>query len=112
MIKEVHSLNGYQERAYATLTCPDEHLDAYLPLQLCAEAGEVAAKFAKPLRRGQEPGVSNNLSLAYELGDVLWYVAVLAEHLGFDLEDIANLNLHKLKDRKDRGVLCGDGDNR
>ncbi len=34
-----------------------------------------------------------------ELGDVLWYVAVLADQVGLDLDDIATANLSKVADR-------------
>jgi hypothetical protein len=32
--------------------------------------------------------------------------------MGWDLEDIAKMNLEKLASRKNRGVIAGDGDNR
>ena len=50
--------------------------------------------------------------IAAELGDVLWYVAVLADHLDLSLDDIAAANLAKLAGRQQRGVLGGSGDHR
>ena len=50
--------------------------------------------------------------IAKELGDVLWYVAVLADYLDLSLDDIATANLAKLASRQERGVLGGNGDNR
>jgi NTP pyrophosphatase (non-canonical NTP hydrolase) len=47
-----------------------------------------------------------------EIGDVLWYVARLADELGIDLEEIATYNMNKLLDRLNRGVIQGSGDNR
>lgn len=34
--------------------------------------------------------------LALELGDNLWYIVKLANELGYSLEEIARLNLHKI----------------
>ena len=47
-----------------------------------------------------------------ELGDILWFVAMLAERLDTDLSTIAQNNLNKLADRANRGKLKGNGDNR
>ena len=50
--------------------------------------------------------------VAKEIGDVLWYLAVFADHLGISLNAVAQQNLDKLKSRQARGVLGGTGDNR
>ena len=47
-----------------------------------------------------------------ELGDVLWYLAVLSQDLGQSLDRTAEMNLEKLSERKKRGTLAGSGDNR
>ena len=50
--------------------------------------------------------------LLKELGDVLWYLSVLAEDLGSSLEEVAKLNLEKFAKRKAVGALHGSGDER
>ena len=47
-----------------------------------------------------------------EIGDVLWYAAMLARELDLDLGEIGQANLDKLASRKERGVLTGSGDDR
>jgi len=46
------------------------------------------------------------------LGDVLWYCAVLADDLGYSLQQIAEMNVYKLQARKVMGTIGGDGDDR
>lgn len=85
----------------------------YTTLGLVGEAGEFADKVKKILRDGQ--GVithDQHVALAKELGDVLWYVSRTATELGLPLALVAEDNVTKLLDRKDRGVLGGSGDNR
>lgn len=76
---------------------------------LVGEAGELANKLKKHLRDGI-PLSFVKQGMAAELGDVLWYVANLATELGYDLNDIANFNVEKLKSRQERGTLSGSGD--
>ena len=43
---------------------------------------------------------------------MLWYVAILAEDIGYTLEDVAKMNVEKLQPRKDRNKIHGSGDHR
>jgi NTP pyrophosphatase (non-canonical NTP hydrolase) len=99
----------YQTCAVNLAVFPEEEAENYLPMQLAAEAGEVAGKFAKALRKGVDV---NPEDVAYELGDVLWYVANLAYEMGYSLETIAVMNINKLEDRAKRDVIHGEGDKR
>lgn len=102
-------LDYYQEAAKTTAVFPEEIAPAYLALGICGEAGEVAEKIKKALRKG-EPIPREEV--VKELGDVLWYVAMMADYLGYELSAVAGKNLAKLADRKVRGVLKGAGDDR
>jgi NTP pyrophosphatase (non-canonical NTP hydrolase) len=86
----------------------------YLTLGLTGEAGEIANKVKKFIRDGAPPDEyeAKKIQIAYEIGDVMWYCAVLAEELGMDLGHIMEKNLEKLADRKKRGTLAGSGDTR
>ena len=105
----ITELNQYQTHAVALAIYPSERGLEYCLLQLASEAGEAAGKLAKAIRKGSELDFE---ALAFELGDVLWYIANTANEIGYDLSDIAEMNLVKLTDRRDRGVINGDGDNR
>lgn len=114
------TFDEYQKQAliYELLTRADEvkaHDPAMIAkiLGLVGEAGEVAEKFKKIVRDKQ--GVINDedkKETAKELGDVLWYVAVIADYLNVSLEEVATANLDKLSSRKARGTQHGSGDNR
>lgn len=104
-------LNDYQVQANETAIYP-EGLN-YPILGLAGEEGELCNKYKKVLRdKGAEVDLTDIDQMAKELGDVLWYVAQIATELGTDLETVARVNLMKLGDRKDRGVLGGSGDER
>ena len=81
----------------------------YLLLGLSGEVGELHSKAAKCIR--DETEVDSD-ALKAELGDVLWFVAMLADIWGFDLGDVAISNYEKLKSRFERGTISGSGDNR
>ena len=82
-------------------------------LGLVGETGEVAEK-VKKLQRNQagEMSKSDRQELLKELGDVLWYLSALTFYLGESLDKLAQSNLDKLFDRKSRGVIKSQGDNR
>ncbi len=103
------TLREYQTEARKTLLVDNEHLLAYLALGLGGEAGEIQNKLKKVLR-GDYSADTIKDDLGAELGDVLWYLAMLADTLGLDLDVIAQANLDKLASRQQRGQLRGAGD--
>lgn len=103
------NLREYQEMA-ARLALPSALNDQYLSLGLVGEAGEVASLFAKAVRDSGKLVDRDNLKK--ELGDVLWFVAVLAQHYNMDMQDVAVANINKLRSRQARGTLQGSGDDR
>ena len=104
-------LNDYQIQANETAIYP-KGLN-YPILGLAGEAGEICNKYKKILRDKEgETDVNDIDQLAKELGDVLWYVTQIATELGTNLETVARVNIMKLGDRKERGVLGGSGDDR
>ncbi len=115
------TLNEYQTKAISTAIYRNTDLykndifygQIYCVMQLSAEAGEIAAKYAKNIRKGIINFPHEDIEkIKDELGDVLWYLGNLAYELGFSLEEVAKRNNEKLKDRAERGVLHGSGDDR
>jgi NTP pyrophosphatase (non-canonical NTP hydrolase) len=107
-------LNDYQAAALRTAAPKDKPNELlHLVLGLVGESGEIAEKFKKWIRdhESDERRIDRQ-DVAKELGDVLWYLAVLADYLDLSLEDIAQSNLAKLASRQSRGVLGGGGDDR
>ena len=98
----------YQAATEETAIYPEDQALEYLALGLNGESGEVAEKIKKHIRDGKEI----DEDFAKELGDVLWYLARLIDELDADMSDVADSNLDKLLDRKDRDKLQGSGDNR
>lgn len=106
--------DDYQRAALRTARdrdAPDEFM--HLVLGLVGEAGEIAEK-VKKLIRDQNGDLArlDRDDMAAELGDVLWYSAVLASYLGLSLNEVAERNVDKLADRQRRAVLGGSGDHR
>lgn len=100
---------------------PGERL-LYCLMGLTGEVGETAEKLKKVYRRkgldgldtvaAEDLGSSVRYLLKKELGDILWYLARLADEMGMSMSDVAQTNVDKLSDRKDRGVLHAEGDER
>jgi NTP pyrophosphatase (non-canonical NTP hydrolase) len=109
------TFDEYQERALTTNKTKDDQLQELMQqvLGLGDESGEVLAIFKKWIR-DDDADISklDKQNVGKELGDILWYIAVVAHDLGLSFDDIASANLEKLHSRKERGVLGGSGDNR
>lgn len=114
------TLNEYQKKALVTeLMDRPQELNANDPafvakiLGLVGESGEVADKIKKIIRDKEGKfSTEDKEAVKKELGDVLWYVAVMADYLKLDFEDVAQTNIDKLLSRKERGTSRGSGDNR
>jgi NTP pyrophosphatase (non-canonical NTP hydrolase) len=105
--------DDYQQTALRTAIYAERHRIIYPALGLASEAGEVAGKIKKVLRDQEGDFAKAPIeAIRDELGDVLWYVAVLAADLGLSLEQIAADNVAKLAARRQRGTIGGAGDHR
>ena len=104
----------YQEKACETAIFPKKQAMEYLTLGLTGESGEIANKVKKFIRDGaaKDEYLAKRIEIGYEIGDVLWYCAVLAEELEMNLGHIMEKNLEKLADRHKRGKNSGSGDHR
>ena len=107
--------NEYQKESKKTDmgTIIKESNIAYYALGLCDESGEVAGKIKK-LYRDYDGKLTEEYKkeIAKELGDVMWYLSQLCTRLGLTVEEVAEMNLEKLKSRMDRAKITGSGDNR
>ncbi len=114
VIEEVMTAEFYEMKAGQTAIFPKYKALEYLALGLTSEAGEVAGKVKKLIRDGEdvEGFELKKIAIASEIGDVLWYCAMMAKEVGVPLDEIMKENLKKLHGRKVRGTLHGSGDNR
>lgn len=104
------TFDQYQHQAHQ-FACYKESI--YPLLGLCEEVGELHGKMAKLIREGKDPFEDCDLNaIKKELGDILWNLSAACVEFGLDLEDVAKTNLGKLTSRGERGVICGDGDDR
>jgi NTP pyrophosphatase (non-canonical NTP hydrolase) len=111
--KKVSDLDMYQKVALTTAIYPREQAIIYPTLGLTGEAGEVANKVKKIIRDGSDSKDEKLVSeIKAEIGDCLWYIAVLASDFNIKLSDIASANLIKLENRKKNNTIHGSGDER
>lgn len=109
------TFDEYQKRALTTaIFNKDPLMDKTIwAMGIAGETGEVIEKWKKIVAYNDgEITDDDRLEIKKELGDVVWYVALLAHSLGLSLNEVMELNVAKLADRKKRGVTKGSGDNR
>lgn len=95
------TLNEYQLKAIRTAKELDnEQLVENGILGLFGEGGEIADIYKKYKFQGHILDVDH---IKEELGDVMWYVSILAQGLGIQLDDVAKENVKKLEKRYPNG---------
>lgn len=110
------TFDEYQKQALTTVHCDYDDVlmeRTIWAMGIAGEAGEVVEKWKKIV--AYKHGVvseAERAELAKELGDVVWYVAVMAHSLGLSFDGIIQRNVEKLQSRKARDVIKGAGDNR
>lgn len=102
-------MDYYQRAARNTAIYNADDEVTYPLFGLIGEVGEFANKYKKVLRDNAE---FSRDDMASELGDILWYLAVLVDDCQLNLSYVAAMNLNKLEARKHKGTLGGSGDNR
>ncbi len=131
-----NALNMYQRLATGTAVYPGQGTPlglCYVALKGAGEAGEFAEHVGKAMRDddfiehlehhdgdgwSHDTFGGGNLTperrelLIKEIGDQLWYLAAKCNELNVSLAEAALINVHKLRDRQQRGTLRGSGDNR
>jgi len=112
------TFNQYQEKTRLTDlgTSAQDCLNPgwlYYSLGVAGETGELMEKIKK-LFRDSGGIVTDEFKdqVIKEMGDILWYLARLADNFDIQFDDVANHNIIKLLDRLDRGKLHGNGDER
>lgn len=109
------TFDEYQKQALTTAVNTYEPLMAKTiwAMGVAGEAGEVIEKWKKIVAYKDGVTAQQDIDeLAKELGDVVWYIAVLAHELGLSFDDIMQRNVKKLQSRQSRNVIKGAGDNR
>ena len=101
----------YQAQTNQTNEYPKDLMLFCLAMGLGSEVGELQGCIKK-FYRGDAMDSGLKLLLMAEMGDCLWYLSELANHLGISLSEIAQHNLEKLQDRSRRNVIKGNGDER
>lgn len=88
------TFNEYQEQAHKTAgtkSCLE-----MCALGLSGESGEVADHIKKVIYHDHGLDID---ALILEVGDVLWYVAETCTQLGITIEELADQNIAKLRQR-------------
>lgn len=112
------TFDEYQKQALTTAYTNPKYENTLMDKTIWAmgvagEAGEVVEKWKKMVAYNEGNITEEFLAdIKKELGDVVWYIAVLADSLDISFEEIMQLNVKKLQDRQKREVIKGKGDNR
>lgn len=108
----VLTFSEYQQKAERTALPSSMNL-TYLLGGLAVEGAEALDKYIKAVRDNNgEVDEELKKAILKEVGDTLWFAALIYTYFETDFEIAGIENLNKLYDRKRRGVIGGSGDNR
>ncbi|MEM3791611.1 MAG: nucleoside triphosphate pyrophosphohydrolase family protein [Candidatus Micrarchaeaceae archaeon] len=93
-------MEEYQRLAMSTKVYDKKWSLFYPALALSGEVGELNNKIKKVIRDNAE---LDKEEVVLELGDILWYVAAIADDLEIGLEEVARKNIEKLRKRQENG---------
>jgi NTP pyrophosphatase (non-canonical NTP hydrolase) len=102
--------NDYQEKVLKFRMESGDPI--YAMIGLSGEVGELHSLVAKAIRDGIKDEADFEINVKKELGDILWFIAAIADDFETSLDEIANINYYKLKDRFNRNAVGGSGDAR
>lgn len=94
----LHTFDGYQEWALTTAGKQTIQSTGYLTMKLGGEAGEIADKLAKldrdhfGIQRWEEVPENLKRPIVMEMGDLLWYAAVIAHRLTVPFSYVTKLD--------------------
>jgi NTP pyrophosphatase (non-canonical NTP hydrolase) len=93
-------LDSYQQLAIRTRQRPTDDVQPVVIslLGLAGEVGELLSEYKKSIRDGAAHKLHRE-RVAEELGDLLWYLANVAEQFGLKLSQVAGHNLRKIDER-------------
>lgn len=93
-------MNTYQQLAARTINPDQEPREAIINFAfgLTGETGETVDLLKKILFHGHDLEINKD-KLVKELGDIMWYVAGIATTAGLSMQDIAAVNIEKLRQR-------------
>lgn len=72
---------------------------------ICAEAGEYAEVVKKILFQSKPYNEDNVFHMRREIGDILFYISMACEALGFSIDDAIQMNVEKLSARYPSGTF-------
>lgn len=119
-------MTGYEYQVYASRTNDKKSTDRLTFKLFPKETSDIGGVLNACLGLSGEVGEFNDMikkwifhekdldmaHLKKELGDVMWYVAMMCESFGWDLDDILQMNVDKLKARFPEGFDTNLANNR
>lgn len=92
------NINEYVKMASRTRANLENHQldELHMILGIFTESGELADVYKKNMAYGKE---LDHINIQEEISDILWYIANLCDISGYDLENIMEVNIKKLKAR-------------